>query len=537
MNAQAYALIVGLAWDQEDAPRYGILRRLTKELETRLRGVNGTKDIDYFGEPDEEILVEINQTELSSLGLTAEQLSGMIRQSDAKLSAGQQRSAEDDLLIEPDTELDSLERLRQIPLQPNSQGELVSLADIATVEKGIVEPVSSRVYLDGEPAVALGVYVEPTRRIDHWAAEARVIVESFEAELPAGVKLNLVFDQSRYTAERFSTLIGNLLLGASAVFVVIFIMMGWRSAILVGLSLPLSSLMVLSGMRFWGIPIHQMSVTGLIIALGLLIDNAIVVVDEMNRRLHKGMSVLEAIQNTVQQLTVPLLGSTLTTMFAFMPIALMPGPAGEFVGSIALSVILALFSSLFVSLTIIPALNGLINRAQQQWSNEAQTEESGDATGASLQLPHLPNYLHAGNEESAQERSIDERGPWWKQGLVLPQLTASFSRLLRFTLHYPVVGILIAVVGPILGFAVFPQLPEQFFPPADRDQFHIEFELAPQASLQQTEAAVMKVREQLLKHPKVQNVHWFLGRSCTELLLQHCADTRTGFPVCMHCAA
>ncbi|MCA9039925.1 MAG: efflux RND transporter permease subunit [Planctomycetaceae bacterium] len=518
VNAQAYALIVGLAWDQDSEPRYGILRRLTEELETRLRGIPGTKDIDYYGEPDEEILVEINPVELSSLGMTAQELSRYISESDAKISAGQQRSGEDDLLIEPDTELDSLERLRQIPLKQNDQGELVSLADVAEVHKGIVEPVSSKVYLDGQPAVAMGVYVEPDRRIDFWANEAKEIVDQYATELPAGVKLNLVFDQSRYTADRFETLIGNLILGASAVFVVIFVMMGWRSAILVGLALPLSSLMVLSGMRFWGIPIHQMSVTGLIIALGLLIDNAIVVVDEMNRRLHKGMTVLNAIQETVRQLTVPLLGSTLTTMLAFMPIALMPGPAGEFVGSIALSVILALFSSLFVSLTIIPALNGLINRVQNHLESNGDVEPANGNGSITLstapQPPHLPEYMQlSGNGSHSENISQSKPGAWWKQGLRLPRIAALYSWFLRFTLRYPVTGIGLAVIGPIIGFAVFPQLPEQFFPPADRDQFHIEFELSPQASLRQTEAAVMKVREQLLEHPEILNVHWFLGRS------------------------
>ncbi|MAT14797.1 MAG: acriflavine resistance protein B [Planctomyces sp.] len=513
VNAQAYALIVGLAWDQGNEPRFGILRRLTKELETRLRGIAGTKDIDYYGEPEEEILVEIDPIELSALGLTAEQLSNAIRRSDAKISAGQQRSGEDDLLIEPDTELDSLERLRRIPLQPNDEGEIVSLADVADVHKGIIEPVSSKVFLDGEPAVALGVYVEPDRRIDVWASEARTIVEQFEAELPAGVKLNLVFDQSRYTADRFDTLIGNLLMGASAVFVVIFIMMGWRSAILVGLALPLSSLMVLSGMRLWGIPIHQMSVTGLIIALGLLIDNAIVVVDEMNRRLRKGMGVLGAMEETVRQLAVPLLGSTLTTMFAFMPIALMPGPAGEFVGSIALSVILALFSSLFVSLTIIPALNGLINSAQDRLADLTSSEEPSASPELSFAAsPHLPGYMQAESNGFHAEAS-KAHGHWWQQGLRLPQISDLFSRFLKFAIAYPVVGIAISVVPPILGFLVFPQLPEQFFPPADRDQFHIEFELSPQASIEQTEGAVKQVREQLLAHPEIENVHWFLGRS------------------------
>ncbi|HAH46078.1 MAG TPA: acriflavine resistance protein B, partial [Planctomycetaceae bacterium] len=156
-----------------------------------------------------------------------------------------------------------------------------------------------------------------------------------------------------------SGLVWNLVLGGLAVIAVIVFMMGWRNALVVGTALPLSAFMVLAGLRFMEIPIHQMSVTGLIIALGLLIDNAIVVVDEVRAKLNTGMASDDAVISTVRHLAVPLLGSTLTTVFAFAPIALMPGPAGEFVGSIAISVILAICSSFFLAMTVIPAIAAL----------------------------------------------------------------------------------------------------------------------------------------------------------------------------------
>ena len=124
--------------------------------------------------------------------------------------------------------------------------------------------------------VAVGVFVESDYRVDRWAEAAREKVSRFAERLPRGVGMQVVFDQSRYTQERLSSLLQNLALGAAAVVIVMLFMMGWRSALIVSLALPLSSLMVLAGMRLLRIPLHQMSVTGLIIALGLLIDNAIV---------------------------------------------------------------------------------------------------------------------------------------------------------------------------------------------------------------------------------------------------------------------
>ena len=120
---------------------------------------------------------------------------------------------------------------------------------------------------------------------------------SIDQESQVFTDLQVIFDQSRYTDQRLNSLQLNLVLGGLLVVLVVFLMMGWKSALLVGLSLPLTSLMVLAGMRFLKIPMHQMSVTGLIIALGLLIDNAIVVVDELRARFKSGMSASEGISD------------------------------------------------------------------------------------------------------------------------------------------------------------------------------------------------------------------------------------------------
>ncbi len=236
--------------------------------------------------------------------------------------------------------------------------------------------------------------MEGSRRIDHWAVQARAAVEAFRQRLPDGIGLHIIFDQSRYVNERLDTLERNLIFGALLVLLVIFFMMGWRAALLVGSALPLTSLMVLAGMRMLGVPIHQMSVTGLIVALGMLIDNAIIVVDEVHARLRNGESPGEAVASSVRHLLVPLFGSTLTTVLAFMPLVLMPGGAGEFVGPIGISVILALFSSFLVALAVVASLTGLMNRT-------------------------------AGHTSDALDISTSQRaGAWWQAGLSSSRLTA-----------------------------------------------------------------------------------------------------------------
>jgi multidrug efflux pump subunit AcrB len=478
MDVKAYALIVGLAWvppdsgEQYASPNYAILRRLAEQLEGRIRAVSGTELIDTFGDPDEQLLVALRQDEAAAIGLTVQDVARQLSDSDARLSAGQLRGGSD-LLLEVSGELDSIARISRTPIQFGSDGRFVRLSDIATVQRGITEPPSSLAVVDGKPAVVLGVMVRSTERLDHWSARVSKVLDEFSDELPTGVVLDRVFEQSRYVDTRLSTLLGNLMLGGVAVLVVILVMMGWRNALVVGAALPLSAFIVLSGLRLLDIPIHQMSVTGLIVALGLLIDNAIVIVDEVTERLKNGIAPVDAVSRSVSHLAVPLLGSTLTTAFSFAPIALMPGPAGEFVGSIAVSVILAIFSSLLLALTVVPALGA--------WGRRAE--------------------------------SFLEASRWWNDGVQSARLTRWYEGMLDGMFRRPLIGVVVGAVIPVLGFSQFGNLSEQFFPPADRDQFQIELELPASASLAETMRTTEKIREVLLEYEDVRHVGWFLGES------------------------
>ena len=471
VDVKAYALIVALKWDQESEPNYAILRRLAENLDDELKAVSGTEEVDTFGDPQEEVLVEIELPRLAGLGLTVEDVARQIGASDAKAAAGQLRS-KSDLLVEVSGELDSLDRIGQIPIRNTARGGFVLLSDIATLSRAKREPVNSLTLVEGEPAIALGVMVRPAVRVDHWARDASDALANFKNSLPKGVALETLFEQNEYVATRLTDLLKNLLFGAAAVAGVIFVMMGWRSALIVTSALPLAALMVLSGMRFLSIPIHQMSVTGLIVALGLLIDNAIVVVDEVSVKLRSGKSPLDAVGESVRHLAIPLLGSTITTALSFAPIALMPGPAGEFVGSIAVSVIMAIWSSLFLALTIVPALT---------------------AMGISV------------NEE--------RRDGWWQSGLSIGALTKAYQASLRFVFRRPLIGIGLGAVLPLIGFVQFGSLPEAFFPPADRDQIQIEVEFPAQTSIGETERQVKRMRDLLLQDENVEAVTWFLGES------------------------
>ncbi|MBL4844948.1 MAG: efflux RND transporter permease subunit [Planctomycetes bacterium] len=471
LEIRAFTLLVSLTWTGEGPPPRGPLRRLGETLRDRLRRVAGTEDVDLAGDVPEEISVEISPTTLSSLGLSASDVAAAIVGRDAKVGAGRVEGFEE-LQLEV-SDLESGAGLAAVPLRVGSDGRLVRLGDVAQITRGVLDPADELAFIGGRPAVVVAVRMRDGERIDRWSSAAREALDEFRAELPRGVALETVFDQSRYTEARLRRLFENLGLGIVLVMGVLLVIMGWRSALLVGLALPLASLGVFAGMRLLEVPLHQMSVTGLIIALGLLIDNAIVVVDEVEARLSRGAPAGEAIPQAVRHLAVPLLSSTLTTALAFMPMVLMPGPAGEFVGAIGLSVILALASSLFLALTVIPALRGLLERAEAASPPPA----------------------------------------WWRTGVRLPSLAAAYERALGALLARPLLAAFVVAIPALLGFGAATQLDEQFFPPSDRDQLQVEIRLPAQSSLETTSAVTSRARALMTAQDGVREVHWFVGKT------------------------
>ncbi|MHC4958942.1 MAG: efflux RND transporter permease subunit [Planctomycetota bacterium] len=467
----AYTLIAAVVWDDGDTPvSHAVLRRVAERLQDALRGVPGTKEADLFGDNPEEVVVEIDAEALAARGLTAAQVAGAVRGSDAKVSAGQLRGPNNDLLIEVAGEIDSLDRVRRIPVRYGRGDEVVRLEDIATVRKTIAEPPRSLSIIDGRIGVAVASRMESGLRVDQWTADARVALEAFQRDLPRGLALEVLFEQSQYTEKRMTSLLGNLGLGALLVFAVILFMMGWRSALVVGAVLPLASMMVLAGLMLMDIPLHQMSITGLIIALGLLIDSAIVMVDEVRHERRKLGDARAAVAAGVRRMAVPLLASTVTTALAFMPLVAGGGPVGEFVGPMSVAVILALASSLILAMTITPSLAGLLDR-------------------------------------------VTPSGRWWQNGFSSEWLLNGYRRTLDFLFARPALAVALALALPLYGFSKGMELEQQFFPPTNRDQFPVELRMPAQSSIRQTRATALKARTVMMEHPRVSNVHWVVGGS------------------------
>ncbi len=469
LDAKANALLVALKWTHQTPPSYSMLRRLAKRLQERLDQISSTEKTTLFGDSKEEVVVEIDPDAVNSLGLSASDISQMIAGFDAKLPAGRVQGSSADLAIEVSGSLETLTRLSQTPVRKDANGAIVELGDIASIHRGTPNPPPAKAIIGDLPGIVVGAQVRAESRIDWWNLEAKKVLEAFRQELPEGVELDVIFDQMPYVEARFSDLFSNFVLGGIAVFLSTLVFLGWRSAIVTSVTMPLTCLAELGFLMFMEIPLHQMSISGLVIAMGMLMDNAIVVIDEVERKLKEGRNLKEAIIECCGFLFVPLVGSTLTTVFSFAPIALMPGSTGEFVGTIAISTILAVLISIGFSLTVVPAFASF------------------------LLIGHVTKHNPLLNPFHIPERIL--------------------RSVLGIMLRFPRMGVLVTLVIPSIGFLLEPYLEEQFFPPADRDQFQIQLELAANASMSETEALARQIRKAALEDPRILDVHWFIGES------------------------
>ncbi len=462
----AYTRLLALRWQGPGEADVATLGRYAEELASRLRSVPGMELVRRYGEPGEEIQVRIDPAELASARLNATDIARLIHSRDTKVAAGQLRGGDREWLVEVSGEVDSVNALGQTVLRENPDGTVLRLWDVADIERAIQQPESQIALVAGERAVVVGARMLPNVRINDWSQRVDAVEANFVAALPSNLRLEKLFDQADYTNERLGGLVVNILVGFVVILAVLFITLGWRAALTVAFALPLTVGFTLTCMRIFGLPIHQMSVTGLVVALGIMVDNAIVMTDTIQRFRRLGMTGAAAMMRAIRQLWAPLAGSTLTTVLAFLPIAMMSGSAGEFVSGIAISVIFALLGSYLISHTLIAGTASLFLRASDT-----------------------------------------------RSGISLPALRSRFEAVLDWSLRKPLTSIAVALILPALGYAAAGLMDEQFFPPSDRDMFQVEVHLDSGASLQVSEHVVKQITPLIESQPGVTGVLWFVGGS------------------------
>lgn len=485
LDAKANSLLIALRWSGVDQPDYSVLRRAATKLRDEMDQIEGTEKTTIYADPGEEIVVEIDRERSNSLNLSTNDVAKSVLENDTKFPAGRIQGRRSTLALEVAGNLDSMSHMYRIPIRVDDTGSIVELSDIATIARETPDPPASKSLIHGTPAIVLGSQLKDSYRIDQWRAAAERVIKSFGQQLPSNMSLEIVFDQYPYVHDRFKSLEQNFLVGLISVILCTAIWMNWRSAFVIGTMLPINCLVAIALMFAFNIPLHQMSVSGLVIAMGMLVDNAIVVVDHVDQQVAQGKSIVAALLETPQHLAVPLLSATLTTVFSFAPIALMPGATGEFVGSIATVTILTVSLSYVLALTVIPGISAMVMR------------------------PTASKYNWLTNPFRISENA--------------------YRILLRILLRFPALGATVTAMSAVVGFASIFVLNSQFFPPADRDMFHIECELPISATIHETESLAQQIRQIAMQENEVEEVHWFLGGSAP-VFYYNLAELRSNQP-------
>lgn len=471
-GATAFTVLLSIKAKYPKNTQFTQVGRMASELSDRIRNVAGTELVRIYGEPVEEITVTIDPQQLALSGLSLQEVSQRIELADPKLPAGVVRTPTQDMRLQVSQPIQSTAVLAQVPLQ-TIDGNYLRLQDIATIEKGPAMPFTEIALLDGERTIFVAARMQTTVRVDKWTEELALKLAQFNEDFGDSFSAEMIFEQNKYTEARLGELSGNLLLGSAVVMLVVLFFMGVKASWIVGLALPLCASFAVFSLSFFNQQIHQMSIFGIIIAIGLLIDNAIVITDEIRLNLlDKTKSRIEVLQKSVSHLFSPLLASTLTTILGFMPIFLLTGNIGDFIGPIAISVVMALLGSLAISLTLI----------------------------AGLAARYLP-------------RTSDIDAPWYKGGFQMPEVSYAFRELIGKAIKRPLLVLPAVVVLCLMGFVLAQQLANVFFPSADRDQFEIYVIMPEGASIDYTYQNALKADAFISKKQGVKQATWMIGAS------------------------
>jgi len=459
--------IVQLALVSPDAS-YRELKELAEDLRDTIETVPGVRRSESWAFPQPEVRVAVDLERMGRAGVTLGQVEMALRGENASIPGGSVDVGLRKYNIKTSGSYDSLDEIARTVVA-SRDGRIVELRDVAAVSWGTAEERYTGRF-KGERAVF--VTANAKDRVDVFAVRDGIYqrLERFEASLPENVRLERGFDQTRNVQHRLTRLGLDFAIAIGLVLLTL-LPLGWRASLVVMISIPLSLAIGLSALYFTGFSLNQLSIAGFVLALGLLVDDSIVVVENIARYLRAGYSRVEAAIAATDQIALAVLGCTVTLLFAFLPLLFLPEGAGLFIRSLPAAVLYTVLASLVVAYTVIPFLASRVLKA------------GGDA---------------------------DEGGRAFK--LVTGAIRRWYVPSLQRALAKPVRTMVVAT-GLVLGsFALVPLIGFSLFPAADIPQFRITVETPDGASLADTDRALRFVEEELGRHPEVK--HWFanLGR-------------------------
>ncbi|RTY03295.1 efflux RND transporter permease subunit [Stenotrophomonas geniculata] len=479
---------------------YAVMRDYADRIQLELQRVPDVGKIDLVGLQDEKVWIELSNTRLATLGVSMQQVQQALADQNAVTGTSFFETATDRVQLRVTGQFNDIEAIRQFPIRAGDR--TVHLGDIAEVKRGFADPASPKMRFMGEEAIGLAVAMKDGGDILKLGANLDAEFERLQKTLPAGMQLRKVSDQPQSVEESVGEFVQVLTEAVVIVLLVSFFSLGLRTGLVVGVTIPLVLAMTFFVMHYFDIGLHKISLGALVLALGLLVDDAIIAVEMMATKMEQGYDRLRAASFAWESTAFPMLTGTLITAAGFLPIATAASSTGEYTRSLFQVVTIALVVSWIAAVLFIPYL--------------------GDKMLPDLFNPQPPKPGSLSARWHAKRQQWADRYPALANLIAPPQhghdhdpyqrpFYRSFRRFLDGCLRHRWWVIAATIALFVFSLMMFRFVPQQFFPDSTRPELMVDIELAEGASLRSTQAQAEKLEKLLSSREGIANYVSYVG--------------------------
>lgn len=479
---------------------YAVMRDYADRIQLELQRVPDVGKIDLVGLQDEKVWIELSNTRLATLGVSMQQVQQALADQNAITGTSFFETATDRVQLRVTGQFNDIDAIRQFPIRAGDH--TVHLGDIAEVKRGFADPASPKMRFMGEEAIGLAVAMKDGGDILKLGANLDAEFERLQKTLPAGMQLRKVSDQPQSVEESVGEFVQVLTEAVVIVLLVSFFSLGLRTGLVVGVTIPLVLAMTFFVMHYFDIGLHKISLGALVLALGLLVDDAIIAVEMMATKMEQGFDRLRAASFAWESTAFPMLTGTLITAAGFLPIATAASSTGEYTRSLFQVVTIALVVSWIAAVLFIPYL--------------------GDKMLPDLFNPQPPKPGSLSARWLAKRQQWADRYPALANLIAPPQhghdhdpyqrpFYRSFRRFLDACLRLRWWVIAATVALFVFSLVMFRFVPQQFFPDSTRPELMVDIELAEGASLRSTQAQAEKLEKLLSSREGIANYVSYVG--------------------------
>lgn len=445
-------------------------KQIAEHIRSALYGIPGTKKVELLGIQEQRIFIDIAEAQMARLGLSPSDLATQLQKRNIYPPGGVLDAGEQRLALEVSGEFKDLDELANAEIRLSS-GETLRLRDLGEIRRGYQDPASRTAYFNGKPSIVIAIsMLEGESALDYGSAVSDRL-DQLRASLPAGYQLDIMTFQPEQVANAIYGVTSSVIQTLIVVLAVVVLFLGVRTGLIVGSIIPAVMLVTLAIMGLSEMTLQRASLATLVIALGLLVDNAIVIAEDFKTRLEAGVHRDQALKESGGELAVPLLSSTLTTILVFLPLMLAEHVAGEYTRSISIVIAITLLSSWFLSLTVTPSLCHRFLKAPSA-SDEQVVQEST--------LNNLSDRLFR-----------------W--------MSLRYASLLGHLLHHRSWFLIITALALVAGIAMMQLVPQKFFPDSDRSQVLVTIDFPSDSAENATDRRMSTLSKALLEAPALKD--------------------------------